>query len=259
VLVIGDNEATCREGWWFDHLGDRDDLTLLGRQEELARRVLATGTPTVVVLINGRPLAIPSLAAQAPAILECWYLGQETGTAVAEALFGDINPSGKLPISFPRSTGQIPVYYNHKPSAKRGYLFTERAPLFPFGHGLSYTNFTYSDLRVTPEQIAADGEAAVQVKVTNTGSRPGDEIVQLYIRDRVSSVTRPVKELAGFRRIHLAPGEAATVTFALTPRALRLLDLEMRWRVEPGLFDVMAGPSSAQVETVTLEVLSEKR
>lgn len=257
ILVLGDNEGTCREGWWFDHLGDRDDLTLLGRQEELARRVLATGTPTVVILINGRPLAIPFLAAHAPAILECWYLGQETGTAVAEALFGDINPAGKLPVSFPRSTGQVPVYYNHKPSAKRGYLFTETTPLFPFGHGLSYTTFAYSDPRVTPARITPDETADVQVSVTNTGDRPGDEIVQLYIRDRVSRVTRPVKELVGFRRIHLAPGETSIVEFRLTPKELRLLDLDMRWLVEPGQFDVMVGPSSAQVETVPLEVTGE--
>ena len=254
VLVVGGNEATCREGWWFNHLGDRDSLELLGRQEELVQRVLETGAPVVVVLINGRPLAINAIAERVPTILECWYPGQEGGTAVAETLFGDINPSGKLPISFPRSVGQLPVYYNHKPSAKRGYLFSTPEPLFPFGHGLNYTTYDYTKLRLDPPRIPPNGCTLVRVEVTNAGQRPGDEIVQLYIRDQVSNPTRPVKELKGFKRIHLEPGQTQTVEFSLGFEQLSSLDLDMRPRVEPGLFDVMVGPSSAKYETVVLQV-----
>jgi len=256
VVVIGGNEGTCREGWWFDHIGDRDDLNLLGRQEELVRAVLATGTPTIVVLINGRPLTINFLAENVPAILECWYLGQETGVAVADVLFGDVNPSGKLPITFPRSIGQLPTYYYHKPSAKRGYLFTETEPLYPFGYGLSYTTFAYDNLRLTPQTITLDGQALVKVDVTNTGERAGDEIVQLYIRDQVCSVTRPVKALKGFCRISLEPNETKTVEFWLTPDLLAFLDREMQWQVEPGLFSVMVGSSSEKLDTVILEFIA---
>ena len=238
----------------FDHIGDRDDLKLLGRQEELARSVLATGTPTIVVLINGRPLAINFIAENIPAILECWYLGQETGTAVADVLFGDINPGGKLPITFPRSVGQVPAYYYHRPSAKRGYLFTETKPLYPFGYGLSYTSFEYRNLRLAAERIGADENTTVLIDVTNSGGRAGDEVVQLYIRDQVSSVTRPVKLLKGFSRINLQPGETKTVSFDITPDKLALLDQSMQWRVEPGLFDIMVGRNSEQLDTIVLEV-----
>jgi len=255
VLVVGGNEGTCREGWWFNHRGDRDDLHLLGRQEELVEKVLTTGTPTVAVLINGRPLTIQFLAENVPAILECWYLGQETGTAVAEVLMGEVNPSGKLPVTFPRSVGQLPVYYYHKPSAKRGYAFAENEPLYPFGHGRSYTTFAYSDLCLSPARIRVDEATRVTVDVANTGARAGAEIVQLYVHDQVGSVTRPVKALRGFRRIVLEPGETRTVEFALTPRELALLDAEMKWRVEPGLFDVMVGGSSERLGVVTLEVV----
>jgi beta-glucosidase len=254
LLVLGENEATCREGWSAEHLGDRDTLDLPGRQNDLARAVLATGTPVVALLLNGRPLSIVELAESAPAILEGWYLGQETGTAVAGVLFGDVNPGGKLPITFPRSVGQLPAFYNHKPSARRGYLFHSNAPLFPFGHGLSYTTFAYSNLRVTPERIRPDGQALVQVEVTNSGQRAGDEVVQLYLRDQVSSVTRPVMELKGFRRITLQPGETQTVEFVLGPEELSFLDTQMQRVVEAGLFEVMVGGSSAQVETVVLQV-----
>jgi beta-glucosidase len=259
VLVLGGNEGTCREGWWFNHLGDRDELGLLGRQEELVEAVLATGTPTIAVLINGRPLTVERLAENVPAILECWYLGQETGIAVAEVLVGEVNPSGKLPVTFPRSVGQLPVYYYHRPSAKRGYAFAVNDPLYPFGHGLSYTSFSYSGLGVSPERIAVGETTRVKVDVSNAGERAGAEIVQLYVRDQVSSVTRPVKALKGFRRIRLEPGESRSVEFELTPEQLALLDAEMQWRVEPGLFDVMVGSSSERLDTVTLEVVEGPR
>jgi beta-glucosidase len=255
VLVLGGNEGSCREGWWFDHLGDRDDLNLLGRQEELVESVLATGTPTVAVLINGRPLTINYVDESVPAILECWYLGQATGTAVADVLFGDVNPSGRLPVTFPRSVGQLPVYYYHRPSAKRGYAFVEDEPLYPFGFGLSYTTFSYTGLSLSPVRIGVGQATRVKIEVSNTGQRAGAEIVQLYVRDQVASVTRPVKALRGFRRIHLEPGETRTVEFELTGDELALVDADMQWRVEPGLFDVMVGSSSERLETVTLEVV----
>jgi beta-glucosidase len=256
LLVIGENETLCREAWAEHHLGDRDSLDLLGRQDDLVKAVVATGTPTMVLLINGRPLSINWIAEHVPAILEGWYLGQETGTAVADVLFGDVNPGGKLPITFPRSVGQIPAYYYRKPSAQRSYLLSRTGPLFPFGHGLSYTTFEYRDLRVTPAQIRPDGKATVSVRVVNTGQRTGDEVVQLYVRDRISSVTRPVKLLQGFRRITLAPGADQTIEFEITADQLALLDEHMQRIVEPGVFDLMIGGSSEQVQTVSLEVIA---
>jgi len=256
VLVIGGNEDTNKEAWADNHLGDRDTLDLPGRQDDLVRAVLATGKPVVAVLINSGPLSINYVAENVPAILEGFYLGEETGTGVADVLFGDYNPSGKLPVSFPRSVGQLPIYYNHKPTAKRGYLYTSKEPLYAFGHGLSYTTFEYSGLKVSPAKIGPGGRAEVSVTVKNTGRRAGDEVVQLYIRDLVSSVTRPVKELKDFRRISLAPGESKTVTFTLTPDKLSFLDLHMQRVVEPGQFDIMVGTSSAKFQTAKLEVVA---
>ena len=256
VLVLGGNEDTNKEGWADNHLGDRDSLELVGRQNDLVRAVLETGKPTVVILINSGPLSINYIAEKVPAILEGFYLGQETGIAVADVLFGDYNPAGKLPVSFPRSVGQLPIYYNHKPTAKRGYLFTSKEPLFPFGYGLSYTTFEYSNLTVAPAQIGPAGRAEVSVTVTNTGKRAGDEIVQLYIRDLVSSVTRPVMELKDFKRITLAPGESKRVAFTITPDKLSFLDLNMNRVVEPGWFDIMVGASSVKYQKAKLEVVA---
>jgi beta-glucosidase len=255
LLVLGDNEQTCREGWSETHLGDRDSLNLPGSQEELLRAVVETGTPTILLLIQGRPATINYAADHVPAILEGWYLGQAAGVAVADVLFGDINPGGKLPITFPRSVGQLPAYYYHKPSARRGYLFADKTPLFPFGHGLSYTNFEFSNLRLEPQQIKPGENAVVSVDVTNAGQCAGDEVVQLYLRDQVSSLTRPVKQLKAFQRITLEPGETQTAAFTLKPEALSFLNAEMQRVVEPGLFDVMVGNSSVDVQTVVLEVL----
>ncbi|MFB3924180.1 MAG: glycoside hydrolase family 3 N-terminal domain-containing protein [Terriglobia bacterium] len=254
VLVLGGNEQTCREAWAESHPGDRDSLELLGQQNELVKAMLATGKPVVVFLINGRPLAINYLAENVPAILEGWYLGQEGGTAAAEALFGDYNPGGRLPITFPRSAGQIPAYYNHKPSARRGYLFADKAPLFPFGHGLSYTSFKYSNLRLSPDKIGTSGHTTVSVDVTNTGKVKGDEVVEMYIHDLVSSVTRPVKELKGFKRLTLEPGQTKTVELPITSEALSFLDANMQRIVEPGEFDIMVGPNSTDLQTVKLRV-----
>ena len=257
LLVIGENETVCREAWGEGHLGDRDSLDLPGRQDELVRRVVETGVPVVVLLINGRPLSVNYAAKHAKALFEGWYLGQEGGTAFADALFGDVNPGGRLPITFPRSVGQIPAYYNHKPSAERGYLWAEKTPLFPFGHGLSYTTFAYRNLQLAPAQIKPDGQTTVSVEIANTGTRSGDEVVQLYIHDVLTErVTRPVKELKGFRRITLKAGESQTVEFSIGANELAFLNEKIEWVVEPGVFDVMVGGSSAEVQTVRLEVLN---
>jgi beta-glucosidase len=255
IVVVGDNEQTAREAYAENHLGDRSDLRLAGQQEDLVRAVLDAGKPTVLVLINGRPPAIPELAERASAILECWYPGQEGGTAVAEVLFGDVNPGGKLPVSFPRSVGQLPLFYNRKPTAMRGYLFESTLPLFPFGHGLSYTSFSYSAPIVSPARITPDGRATVSVEVANNGQRAGDEVVQLYIRDEVSRATRPVMELKGFRRITLAPGERRTVSFEVGPEQLSYHGPDLKRVVEPGRFRLMVGGSSAEVKSVGLDVL----
>jgi beta-glucosidase len=257
LVVVGGNEDTNKEGWADNHLGDRDSLDLVGRQNDLVKAVLATGKPTVVMLINSGPLSVTYVAENVPAILEGFYLGEETGTGVADVLFGDYNPSGKLPVSFPCSVGQLPIYYNYKPTAKRGYLYASKEPLFPFGHGLSYTTFEYSNLKVSPARIGTGGRAQVTVTITNTGRRPGEEVVQLYIRDLVSSVTRPVKELKDFRRVTLAPGESRAVAFTITPDKLAFYNLNMERAVEPGWFDVMVGASSVKYQTVKLEVIAK--
>jgi beta-glucosidase len=256
VVVVGTNESTSREAWADNHLGDVADLRLSSQQEDLIDAVRGTGKPVVVVLINGRPLAIPHVAETVPAILEGFYLGQEGGTALAEVLFGEKNPGGKLPISFPRATGQLPDYYGRKPTSFRSYLDLPRSPLFAFGHGLSYTTFKVENLKVAPDKIGTAGEATVSVDVTNTGRREGDEVVQLYVRDRVASVTRPVEELRGFERVSLGPGERKTVTFKVGPAALRFTDEHMNRVVEPGTFDIMVGTSSTTVATAPLEVVA---
>jgi len=248
VLAIGDNEQTSREAWAMNHPGDRPSLDLPGEQDELVAAVAATGKPVVAVIFSGRPPSPRVVAEKAAAILEVWYLGQESGRAIAEALFGDVNPGGKLPITMPRSVGHVPAYYNHKPSARRGYLFDSVEPLFAFGFGLSYTTFAFANLELDRAEIAAGESARVSVDVTNTGPVAGDEVVQLYIRDVVSSVTRPVKELKGFQRITLAPGETRTVTFDVTPEHLAFWDIDMAWRVEPGEFRLMVGSSSRDVD-----------
>ncbi len=258
ILVLGGNEQTSREAWSRTHLGDRADIDLFGVQDDLVKAVLETGKPVIVVLFNGRPNSIRTIKELVPSILECWYLGQEAGIAVADVLFGDVNPGGKLPISIPRSAGHIPCYYNYKPSARRGYLGDDIAPLFPFGYGLSYTTFGFSDLRVEKPVIGMDEATNVSIDVKNTGTRAGDEVVQLYIRDLVSSVTRPVKELKGFKRIHLEPGQSTTVTFPLGPEHLSFTDIEKRNVVEPGEFEIMVGNSSRNedLSKVLLRVLS---
>ena len=248
VMAIGGNEQTSREAWALNHMGDRTNLDLVGSQNELVKAMLATGKSVVVLLFNGRPLSIHEINRDVPAILECWYPGQESGVAVADVLFGDFNPGGKLPVTIPRSAGHLPAFYNHKPSARRGYLFDEVSPLYPFGYGLSYTTFEIANLRLEREEIAPDEATQVLVDVTNTGQREGTETVQMYIRDLVSSVTRPVKELKGFKKIGLKPGQTETVAIDITPDLLAFYDINMNYTVEPGEFEVMVGSSSADVD-----------
>lgn len=248
VLAIGGNEQTSREAWSLQHMGDRANLDLIGRQEELVRAMIGTGKPVIVFLFNGRPLSINYVSQNVPVIYECWYLGQETGRAVAEVLFGDHNPGGKLPITFPRSVGQVPVFYNYKPSARRGYLFDEVSPLYAFGYGLSYTSFALKNLRLTKRRIKPGGSTRALIDVTNTGKREGTEVVQMYIRDLVSSVTRPVKELKGFCKVRLKPSETTTVALDITPDELSFYDRHMKYVVEPGEFEIMVGNSSRDVD-----------
>jgi beta-glucosidase len=248
LLCLGGNRYLAREAWAPDHLGDNASLELRGEQNELVRAVLETGRPVIVALFHGAPLAFEYLQRHVPAILDCWYLGQEAGNALANVVFGDVNPSGKLPVTLARSVGQLPVFYNRKPSARsRGYVVDDARPLYPFGYGLSYTTFHYAAPRLEFGQ-------RVSVDVTNTGPVAGQETVQLYIRDRVASVTRPVKELRGFSKITLAPGETRTVTFAIAPELLAFHDLDMRLVVEPGEFELMVGSSSEDLQSVTLQV-----
>lgn len=249
VLVLGENEGLAREAWADKHLGDRTTLELSADQHLLAAQVLAAAgnKPVVLVLSNGRPLALGKLATSMPAIIEAWYLGQETGTAVANVLFGDVNPSGKLPITFPRSAGHIPQFYNHKASSSRGYLHDDIRPLYPFGHGLSYTEFSYSDLQIDTPRVAAGGEAQIRLRIKNSGKRAGTEVVQLYVQDPVASVTRPVQQLGGFARVSLAPGQSAQLQFQLPVNQLAFLDSRMRWVVEPGEIRLMLGSSSADI------------
>jgi beta-glucosidase len=250
IVVVGESDATDGEA------RDIASLDLTGVQDDLVRAVYETGTPTVVVLVNGRPLSTRWIAENIPAIIEAWRPGERGGTAVADVLFGDYNPTGRLAISIPRHSGQLPAYYDFKPGKKywmsegwktKGYVDMPATPLFPFGHGLSYTKFEYGNLRIEPAAIRPGGNAAVSVDVKNAGERAGVETPQLYIRETYAPVSLPVKQLRGIGRVALNPGETMTVTLPLTPEDLQLLDNDMRWRVVPGDFQIMVGRSSADV------------
>ena len=252
VVVVGENERYSPDKGSNGEGRDVASLDLTGVQEDLIREVQATGTPTVVVLVNGRPLSIRWTAENVPAIVEAWLPGELGGRAIAEVLFGDYNPSGRLPVTVPRHVGQLPAFYNFKPTKGRWnddrmevkeYVDMPGSPLFPFGHGLSYTKFEYSNLKISPACIGPWGEVQVSVDVQNTGQRQGAETVQLYVNDLVSSVTRPVRELKGFEKIMLQPGEKRTVRFKLGPEELSFLDRNLEPVVEPGTFRVMVGSS----------------
>ncbi len=237
-----------------DAVGEKRDvasLDLLGRQEELIRAVYSTGTPTIVVLINGRPLSIRWVSEHVPAIIEAWNCGEKGGDAIADVLFGDYNPGGRLPITIPRHSGQLPVYYSMSPSKEMRMKFSYKdmsaEPLYEFGFGLSYTTFGYSNLRITPGSTGTGGQVQVYVDVENTGDTRGTEVVQLYVNDMISSVVTPVIELKGFRKIELDPEEKRTVEFLLTPEHLSLINAGMKRVVEPGLFEIMVGSSSKDI------------
>ncbi len=251
IVVVGDRSGltkNCTSG----ESRDSATLDLPGVQQQLVQAIYATGTPTIVVMLTGRPYAISWIAEHIPAIVQAWLPAQEGGAAIADILFGRVNPGGKLPISIPRHVGQIPVFYNHKPSGGRThwhdhYTDLSAAPLYPFGHGLSYTEFTYADLHISPDHVDAESIVSISVAVTNSGSTAGDEVVQLYIHDVVASVTRPVHELKGFKRLHLQPGQSRTLTFRLDCRHLAFYDRDMRYVVEPGEVEVMVGSSSQDI------------
>lgn len=256
IVVVGENAWDAPVGRPTNGEGyDVASLDLTGLQEELVKAVHATGTPTVVVLVNGRPLSVRWIAENVPAIVEAWLPGEKGGRAVAEVLFGDVNPSGRLPVTVPRHSGQLPVSYDRPPSKDywiergwgRRYADMSAKPLWEFGHGLSYTRFEYSNLRIETPRVRRDGEVRLSVDVANTGARAGAEVVQLYIRDVLASVTTPVKQLRGFERIELKPGEKKTVRFVLRPEDLALLDRDLKRAVEPGEFRVMIGRSSEDI------------
>ena len=266
VIILGERDTMSGEA------SSRASIELPGSQRELALsviRAVRTATPSkpvVVVLMNGRSLAIPELANEAPAIVESWFLGSQHGNAVADVLFGDYNPGGKLPLTFPRATGQIPLYYNHRntgrPAAAANhytskYLDLPWTPLYPFGYGLSYTTFSYSNLRLSAPRITAGDSLTVSVDVRNSGDRAGDEVAQLYLRDDVASVAQPVRSLKGFRRVSLQPGESRTVTFRLGPDAFSLYDRQMRKIVEPGSFSIFAGTDSEAALTARVDVTGD--
>ncbi|MBX2843449.1 MAG: glycoside hydrolase family 3 C-terminal domain-containing protein [Flammeovirgaceae bacterium] len=256
IMAIGGNELTSREAWAEDHLGDRTSLDLIGRQEELFMELVQMGKKVIVVLNNGRPLNIRKIKDHAHAILECWYLGQESGNAIADVIFGNVNPSGKLPCTFPVSSGSLPAFYNHKPSARRGYLFDDTTPLYPFGFGLSFTSYRYGDPVLSSSTIRLGESVILSFDLTNNGAKKGDEIVQLYIRDQISLVTRPVLELKSFQIIPLKPGQLREVSFEITPEMLSFYDLDMNFTLEPGQFDVFVGPSSVELKKVILTVVN---
>jgi len=254
LLFIGDSEQTSREGWGDDHLGDRADLDLVGEQNELFTALRALGKPIVAVLVNGRPPSYPAIADGANAILETWYAGEQQGSAIADTLFGRVNPGGKLPVTVARDVGQVPVFYNYKPSGRRGYLFSDVKPLYPFGYGLSYTSFAFGTPTLSAEHIRAGAGVTISVPVTNTGKLAGDEVVQIYLRDDASTVTRPVKELVGFERVTLRPGETRQVAIAIRPESFGLWNRDMKFVTEPGTFTLMAGPNSVELKDAKLTV-----
>lgn len=249
IVAVGENEQFSRESGMPDRFGDITTLNLTGQQNDLVRALAATNKPMVAYLMHARPQSINWIAENVPAIVDGWFTGEESGNAFANILFGDVNPSGKLTITVPRSVGQLPMYYNHKPSAQYFEYATEsNKPLFPFGHGLSYTTYNYSAPRLSDTVMTKQGKVIVEVDVTNTGKMAGDEIVQLYIHQKVSSATRPVKELKDFARITLAEGEKKTVRFTIDATKLSYWNAAMKYDVEPGIFEIMTGSSSDNLQ-----------
>jgi len=249
VLFLGGDEFTSKEAYFNGTYGDRDSIDPVGPQDELIERVKALGKPVIVVLKHRRTLSINVISEQADAILDCWDLSEFGDIAVAKILFGEVSPSGKLPVTVPRSIGQIPFHYSQKEiNYKKGYLFQKDGPLYPFGHGLSFTTFNYSEPKLSSNEMAKDGTLVVSVDVINTGTYTAKEVVQLYVKDVIGSVTRPDKELKGFEKIELKPGETRTVEFTITPDMLLFTGLEMKPVLEAGDYEVMVGTSSADTQ-----------
>ena len=247
ILAIGGSEETCREN------EDADNLDLTGNQLEMVKTVYATGKPCVVILLNGRPMSVTWIAANIPAILEGWYLGQETGTALANVLFGKVNPSGKLPITFPRNVGQVPLFYNKLETGRGRRIFqSDPSPLFPFGYGLSYTTFKLDNIHLQNESIVVGGKTSLSLTISNTGKMDGEEVVQLYIHDLISELVRPLKELRGFRKVFLKAGESKTLSFEIGSKQLEYWN--EKWIVEPGEFEIMVGANSVELQKLKLQV-----
>ncbi len=268
MLVLGEREDMSAEA------SSRASIELPGYQLALARTVMRAarlssggeGKPIVAVVMNGRPLAIPELASEAPAVVESWFLGSQHGSAVADVLFGDYNPGGKLPVTFPRATGQIPIYYNHRNTGRPAdpaekftskYLDLPSTPLYPFGYGLTYTTFEYSNLRLSAQKMGAGDSLEIAFDLRNTGDRAGDEVAQVYVRDDIASVAEPVRALKGFRRIPLRPGETRSVAFKLGPDSFALYDRRMRRVVEPGTFTVYVGTDSNALLSAQFEFVGD--
>jgi beta-glucosidase len=255
IVAIGENEQLSREAWLPDHFGDANTLDLSGAQEDLVKALVATGKPVIVYLAHGRPLSINWIAAHAPAIVDGWFTGEEAGNAFANILTGQTNPSGKLTISIPKTVGQLPVYYNHKPGAQFfEYTQGKDEPLYPFGYGLSYTTFSYSAPRLSDSIMHPNGALQLSIDITNTGAVQGDEIVQLYIHQKISSVVRPIKELKGFARISLAPGEKKTATFTINAATLSFWTAAMKYAVEPATVEIMVGGGLDKLGKINLAV-----
>ena len=258
IVVVGDN--SMRYKWKDKTAGEnmgRASLNLFGKQLDLVKAIKKTGTPVIIVLVNGKPISEPWLQKNVPAIIEAWEPGNLGGQAVAEILFGDVNPSGKLPITVARSVGQLRMIYNHKPSAYfHKYADEKKTPLYPFGYGLSYTEYSYGAPTLSETTLNKNGTVTVAVQITNTGDVDGEEIAQLYIRDNVSSATRAVKELKGYKRVALKAGETKTVSFTIDAESLAFYDINMDYCVEPGTFSIMTGSSSnsKDLTTTTLTV-----
>ncbi len=246
IVVVGDNYFTSREAFFAEGaLGDRGDINLVGNQDALVKAIIDTGTPTVVVLIHGRSLSINYINAHADAIVDGWYLGDETAKAIANTLFGENNPGGKLVVTVPRSSAHVPAYYSQRFSANwKDYLFEDGPPLFPFGYGMSYTEFELSEIRLSDQRISSGDSVAVTLDVTNTGTMDGDEVVQVYLRDVVGSTTRPDKALKAFKRVALEAGQTKSIELALEPEAFEMIDLAHNRVIEPGEFKVLIGTSS---------------
>ena len=257
IMVVGEERGMSGEA------SSKTNLDLPDIQEKLVKRIYSVGKPVIVVLMNGRPLTINWISENTPAVIEAWFLGDQAGNAIAQVLFGDYNPSGKLTATFPRSTGQIPIYYYQKSTGRpfneenkftSKYLDSPNTPLYPFGYGLSYTSFNYGNIRIEKDKMNKNDYNKVSIDITNTGKYSGKEVVQLYIRDEFASITRPVKELKGFKKIKLNTGETKTVEFKIKPDMLSFLDINMKPVVEPGKFTVMIGGNSVDLNSVSFEV-----